>query len=124
MQLLGPQSYETLAATYQSSDVFVMPTLDDYRALVGFEALAQGLPILHSRWDGAVHEVIQPAPHENGFVIDPKDTAGFAAQMRWMVEHPAERARMGLQSQTASSRYTISNAVDSLSAAILRCRDC
>lgn len=121
IQLRGSLNYESLAELYASADVFVMPTLDDYRALVGFEAIAHGLPMLHSRFDGAVHELIQTDPQPNGIVFDPRNTDSFAAHLEWMILHPEERERMGRISRQISQRFTISEAVNSLTFALDRC---
>ena len=69
VRLMGRRPYEELARYYQAANVFVMPTLDDYRALVGFEAISMGLPMLHSVYDGAHFEVVDPG--KNGQIYDP-----------------------------------------------------
>jgi glycosyltransferase involved in cell wall biosynthesis len=124
VRLLGSQSYATVSECYAAADVFVMPTLDDYRALVGFEALGYGLPMLHSCLDGAVHEVIQAEPQRNGIAFDPRDLADFARGLQWMIDHPQERKQMGVVSRRMSAQYTVPFAVESLTQAIEQCLPC
>lgn len=122
VRLLGPRNYGALCGLYRAADVMVMPTLDDYRALVGFEALAQGLPLLHSRFDGAVEELLGSDGDENGRIIDPRDPHAFAAAIRWMVEHPLERRAMGQISLRRAQRFTVNAAVEAIVEGILLCQ--
>ncbi len=117
VRFLGPQPYDQLAAFYRSASCFVMPTLDDYRALVGFEAISYGLPLLHSRYDGAASELIVEG--KNGYVVDPRNTADFSDAMRRMVARRDELPMMGQYSADRSAAYfTLQHAVDNLSSAI------
>jgi len=75
VNFLGTIAYSELGKVYQAADVMVIPTLHDYRSLVGFEALSCGLPILHSIYDGAVSEVTEPGL--NGYRYDPQDQEDF-----------------------------------------------
>jgi len=82
----GAQPYDQLGRFFFDADVFVLPTLGDYRALVGFEALSAGLPIIGSIFDGASEEVIRDK--ENGFVIDPNDTKTLADRLLLLAQDP------------------------------------
>lgn len=119
VKLLGPQPYERLGAFYRRADVAVMPTLDDYRALVGFEAISNGLPLLHSKYDGAVTEILEEG--QNGFRIDPYDKVGFAERIRWMIQHTDRLGEMGRRSGEISRRFTVENAVEGICVALDRC---
>ncbi len=112
----GRQPYERLAAFYESADAFVMPTLDDYRALVGFEALAHGLPLLHSRYDGAHGEVL--CDGENGRLFDPLSPRDIADKLTWLVERRGQLAHMSAVSRERAKRFTPSRAVDTMTGAI------
>lgn len=119
VRLLGLQPYECLGLFYRAADVFVMPTLDDYRALVGFEAISFGLPLLHSVYDGAVSELVQN--DVNGFAINPRDPDELAARMEWMIENPRRVQEMGTESARLAKRFTLPAAVEGLCKAIQRC---
>lgn len=119
VSLPGAIPYHQLPAVYRSADVFLMPTLDDYRALVGFEALQYGLPLLHSIRDGACEEVVTDG--DNGFQFDPRDRESFAARLKWFIANRSELSRMGMRSRERARCFTVQGAVDTLCAAIERC---
>jgi glycosyltransferase involved in cell wall biosynthesis len=119
IRLLGRQPYEKMGAFYRSADVFVMPTLDDYRALAGFEALAYGMPLLHSCYDGAADEIAHEG--RNGFIVDPHDTASLVNGIRWFAQHEDQLSSFGEYSHSLSREFTVDIAVQSLVEATRRC---
>ena len=119
LQMIGPVAYADLATYYQAADVFVMPTLDDYRALVGFEALGFGLPILHSIYDGAAAEVVVEG--ENGWRFDPRDCDDFSEKLSRFLQQVDRLGDMGHVSAELSESFTVNAAVDSLVTATRRC---
>ena len=112
IRLFGKQPYDNLAFFYRNADVFVLPTLHDYRALVGFEALNFGLPLLHSTGDGAAAEVV--IENGNGFTFAPDDIAALSRHITWFIEHPDMIPRFSRQSRALSEQFTTQKAVDSL----------
>ncbi len=116
VMFFGRQPYERLSCFYESVDAFVMPTLDDYRALVGFEALAHGLPLLHSRYDGAHGELV--CDGENGRLFDPLDTRDTADKLTWLVEQRGRLAAMSSVSRQRAERFTPATAIHNMTAAI------
>ncbi len=68
---------EALRELYRSSDVFVLPTREDCFGLVILEAMCASLPVISSKYaDGARDLIVEG---ENGYIVDPEDTEGFAA---------------------------------------------
>ena len=67
----GEVEYNQISRYYKDADCFILNTLHDYRALVGFEALFNGCAIIASEFDGARNEIV----HEgyNGFIVNPFD---------------------------------------------------
>ena len=66
-------------AFYRQADFFVLPTKHDPCSLVVLEALAMGLPVISTTFNGAT-EVMEHGTH--GFVLgDPLDTDALAAAM-------------------------------------------
>lgn len=80
----GRQPYEQLGAFFSAADLFIFPTLGDYRALVGFEALSAGLPIIGSIFDGASDETIEDGV--NGFVVDPRQISELSRRIRFFLD--------------------------------------
>ncbi len=64
----GAVDYDQIPIYYRSSDVFIIPTLQDNWSLVVPEAMACGLPIACSKYNGCWPELVKP---ENGWVFDP-----------------------------------------------------
>jgi UDP-glucose:(heptosyl)LPS alpha-1,3-glucosyltransferase len=76
---------------YRAADFFVLPTRHDPCSLVVLEALAMGLPVISTRFNGAT-EVMTDGIH--GFVLsDPGDVPALASAMRRLLD-PALRRRM------------------------------
>lgn len=71
VRFAGTIPYDSLAYIYAASDIFVIPTLEDNWSLVVPEAMACGLPILCSKYNGCWPELIRDG--ENGWVFDPLD---------------------------------------------------
>jgi glycosyltransferase involved in cell wall biosynthesis len=113
--------YARLAEYYQRSDVFVFPTLQDYRSLASFEALAFALPLLVSRYDGACGEVVVEG--ENGFVFDPRDGTAFAEKLAWLAKHPHARQAFRTRSRAIGERFSLDRAVDAFVEATARAAD-
>ena len=75
----GRIAYEDITKYYRIADVFVMPTLEDNWSLVVPEAMACGLPVACSKYNGCWPELVKP---ENGWVFDPLDLETFAMTLK------------------------------------------
>ena len=108
----GEQPYSSLGKFFGHAGVFVFPTLGDYRALVGFEALSAGLAVIDSRFDGAAREVVQEA--RNGFVVDPREVEDFAEKILFFAKNPEQLRNFREQSKRLAARYRPADAADRL----------
>jgi UDP-glucose:(heptosyl)LPS alpha-1,3-glucosyltransferase len=71
-------------AFYRMADCFVLPTRHDPCSLAVLEALACGLPVVSTRFNGAC-EVMQDGIH--GFVLDdPQDVPALSQRLREIVD--------------------------------------
>jgi UDP-glucose:(heptosyl)LPS alpha-1,3-glucosyltransferase len=71
-------------AFYQAADFFVLPTRHDPCSLVVLEALAMGLPVISTVFNGAC-EIMTDGRH--GFVLsDPSDVEALAGAMRQLAD--------------------------------------
>jgi UDP-glucose:(heptosyl)LPS alpha-1,3-glucosyltransferase len=76
---------------YADADFFVLPTKHDPCSLVVLEALAMGLPVISTRFNGATEIMTDGV---QGFIQqDPTDVDALAASMRKMLD-PARRSAM------------------------------
>lgn len=72
------------AAFYAGADAFVLPTRHDPCSLVVLEALAMGLPVISTKFNGAC-EIMEDGRH--GFVLDdPADIDALATAMGQLLE--------------------------------------
>lgn len=75
---------------YAAADFFVLPTRHDPCSLVVLEALAMGLPVISTRFNGAC-EVMTQAKH--GFVLDdPSDVIALAGNMQKLLDDGTRQA--------------------------------
>ena len=72
VRFLGSVDYEKIPLYYSASDVFIMPTLEDNWSLVVPEAMACGLPILTSIYNGCWPELVNQTA--NGWFFDSLNT--------------------------------------------------
>lgn len=111
----GALPWARVGEAYAAADVFVSPTLADYRSLTLFEALAAGLPLIASVFDGAAGEAV--ADGVNGHIVDPNDTAALAAALAPLIEDAGLRAAMAAASRARAAPYRHQACVDRLVAA-------
>lgn len=87
---------------YAESDVFVLPSRVEGSALVTYEAMASGLPIVTTSSSGSVAR-----DGIDGFVTDPRDVGALADRLRFLYDHPEERIAMGGSArELVTSEYT------------------
>ena len=77
-------------------DVFVVSSLYEGVGRSVTEAMASGRPVVATAVDGVVDVVTHGA---TGLLAAPGDPEGLAAGVVWLLDHPAEAARMGEQAR-------------------------
>lgn len=115
---LGRQPFEQMRALYDQADVFLFPSLGDYRALTTFEAMSRGAAILGSVHDGGTGETV--AEGLNGFAVDPADTALLATRIAQLLDQPELVARFSARSIEMARPYNGAAAIQALRNACLR----
>lgn len=96
VHILGRVNYDLLPPYYQAADCFLIPTLDDNWSLVVPEAMAAGLPILCSKYNGCHPELVHP---DNGWVFDPLDPANFEEMLETSFRARTKFPEMGARSR-------------------------
>jgi UDP-glucose:(heptosyl)LPS alpha-1,3-glucosyltransferase len=96
---------------FAAADVYLHPTWYDPCSLVVLEALACGVPVITSRFNGA-GELIRPG--RQGYVVDdPGDVAAVTQQLEPLLD-PARRAAMGQAARQLALQHTLEHNVDQL----------
>lgn len=85
--LEGAVDYDRIAELYAAADLLVMPSLEDNWSLVLPEAMACGLPVLCSIYNGCYPELV--AENVNGWTFDPLNPESAAQSLRraWIERH-------------------------------------
>ncbi len=91
----GAVDYDEIAPYYRAADAFIIPTLEDNWSLVVPEAMACGLPILCSKYNGCWPELVQEG---NGWVFDPLDRQDILRVLVSCAESAPQLERMGQES--------------------------
>jgi UDP-glucose:(heptosyl)LPS alpha-1,3-glucosyltransferase len=100
-----------IAKYYAGADFFVLPTRHDPCSLVVLEALAMGLPVITTRFNGAA-EIMTDGVH--GFVLsEPDDAAALADAMRTLLD-PGLRSRMSAACLELRPRLSYEHHLDRL----------
>jgi UDP-glucose:(heptosyl)LPS alpha-1,3-glucosyltransferase len=89
---------------YAAADIYVHPTYYDPCSLVVLEALASGLPVVTSRYNGA-GELITPG-REGTIVADPGDAALLVHCLRPLM-NADRRGQMGAAARSLSTAHSL-----------------
>jgi UDP-glucose:(heptosyl)LPS alpha-1,3-glucosyltransferase len=89
---------------YAAADVYVQPTFYDPCSLVLLEALASGLPVVTSRFNGA-GELLAPGV-QGSIVADPADASELASHLRPLLEADV-REQMGKAARALAMHHSL-----------------
>jgi glycosyltransferase involved in cell wall biosynthesis len=89
-------------ALYAACQVFVCPSHAEAGPLVTVEAMASGVPVVGTRVGGMPHQVVDGW---NGFLVDPGDSHDLALRIKYLVDNPMERVRMGTNARAYAEQH-------------------
>lgn len=115
VSLVGSVDYDRIAPYYKAADCFIIPTLEDNWSLVVPEAMACGLPIACSKYNGCYPELVRP---ENGWIFDPLDEADMVNALQRIVSDKDKLKAMGEASRRIVAGETAERAARSIMDAI------
>ena len=113
--LTGAIDYEQIAIYYKAADCFIIPTTEDNWSLVVPEAMACGLPVACSKYNGCYPELIQPG---NGWVFDCFDQEDTKKTICRIIDNKDRLSLMGEESRKIVSVHTAERAAQSIMDAI------
>lgn len=102
INLVGSIDYDTIYRFYSIADVFVMPTLEDNWSLVVPEAMACGLPIACSIYNGCYPELVIEG--RNGKLFDPLKEETLIESLKYF--HTQDLKQMGKESTIIEKNYS------------------
>jgi len=98
-------SIDDVVPYYAAADIYVQPTFYDPCSLVVLEALASGLPVVTTRWNGAGELITNSL---EGHVLDaPDDTDALAETLASLVLSEARREAMGRAARQLALGHTL-----------------
>lgn len=111
----GAVDYDSIAPYYKAADCFVIPTLEDNWSLVVPEAMACGLPVATSIYNGCHPELVHP---ENGWTFDPLKQQSLMEVIQKIVSSKDQLEKMGSYSKQIVAKETAQRAAESIMEAI------
>lgn len=102
IHFIGSVDYDLIYQYYAKADVFIIPTLEDNWSLVVPEAMACGLPIATSIYNGCHPELVHEG--ENGYTFDPLSETSFLLCLSKF--HQRDLPKMGEKSIEIEKEYT------------------
>ena len=94
-------SHAELAELYYSADVFVIPSMHEGSALVVFEALAAGLPVITTLNTGSIVR-----DNEEGFIVPICDVDTLFEKMELLSKDSQQRKKMSLKAKERAKLFT------------------
>jgi glycosyltransferase involved in cell wall biosynthesis len=88
------------APLFRESDVFVLPTLEEGSALVVFEALASGLPVITTPQAGSVVR-----DGQDGFLVPIRDAEALAARLDLLRSDHVLRKEMSVSARRRAQGF-------------------
>ena len=113
----GPNLPGGVAEAMRQADLFVLPTLEDSFALVVFEAMATGLPVVVTCNAGSA-ELIEDGL--DGLIVLAGDATALTEAIRRLLEQPALRQQLG---DAARAKVQAAHSWDAYGAAVLQAID-
>ncbi len=110
--LAGAVDYDQIVTYYNAADVFVIPTLEDNWSLVVPEAMACGLPVASSIYNGCWPELVHPGV--NGYLFDPFRPEEIAEKLALFLGDPDRVRNMGQASQNIGAQFSPTTAAQAI----------
>jgi len=96
IRMVGTVPFDELRRLYSACDIFVLPSLEEACPMVVTEAMATGKPVIGTKVGGMLMQI---RDSWNGFLVEPENEVDLAEKIKYLVDHPEERVRMGANSR-------------------------
>jgi len=111
VKFLGYIPYNLIHEYYALADVFIIPTIEDNWSLVVSEAMAIGLPVISTIYNGCYPELIRS---DNGWVFDPLNELDFVNILKETYAQRNTFKEKGLVSSKIVEKFTPKTAAISI----------
>ena len=92
VKLTGAVSLDDLRKLYATCDIFVLPSLTEAAPQAPVEAMASGKPVIGTNVGSMPMQI---KDEQSGFLINPADERQLAEKIKYLIDNPDERKRMG-----------------------------
>jgi glycosyltransferase involved in cell wall biosynthesis len=96
VKFTGFVPYVDLKSLYSACDIFVLPSFEEGQGVVLLEAMASGKPLIGSNIGGIPMQI---KDGWNGFLIEPRNKKQLVEKIKYLIDNPKERIRMGKNSR-------------------------
>lgn len=114
----GYKVRDELIELYGSVDAFILPSLCEGMAMVGFEAMSMELPIICTTNTG-INDLIHN--YSNGIVVEASNAEELKNAIQWCVDHPKEVREMGIRAKETVKDYTWQHYRMTMASEVERC---
>ena len=107
IKIKGSLYNDKLMQEYAANDIFILPSIYDAASIVITEALASGLFVIGSKFDGSAINFIQDK--FNGILIDPYNTISIAESINFALDHVQNKSFDKNLIKQDMKKYSIEN---------------
>ena len=93
VKLTGAVPFDDLTKLFSACDIFVLPSVAETFGMVVSQAMASAKPVIGTRV-GSIP--VQIKDGWNGYLVEPANEHQLAEKIKYLIDHPEERRRMGL----------------------------
>ncbi len=101
IQYVGFVPHAQLHNYYQQASVFILPSLSEGSALVIYEAMAEGLPVVTTPNAGSIISNLM-----DGLIIPIRNVDAILSSLIWLHNHPRESLEIGQNAARSVNNYT------------------
>ena len=117
IEFMGAIAPEHVAAAYETSDLFILPSRHEPFGIVLIEAMAAGVPIVATNVDG-IPNVVQAGREtdSSALLVPPEDADQLAIAIRTLVSSPEQRQAFAIAGQIRAQQFTLEQGLQALQA--------
>ena len=93
VKYLGKKFDKDKQDVFESTDIFIHPTLSDCFPLVLLEAMQYSLPVV-STFEGGISDIVEDGT--TGYLVPQKNVEALAEKLEVLIKNPDQRQQMGL----------------------------
>lgn len=102
----GRLSHDQVLREMLESDIFLLPSWNEAFGIVYLEAMSCGVPVVGTLSEGIEDIVIN---NQNGFLVKKQDSCNIYTVLKYLIDNPEERIKVGLRGKITAMNYTWEN---------------